>query len=424
MRMIDATRAARRFAGVLALAAVFAGAGPAGAAEIVLHVLDAESEGSGPRAGLAIDPSGALYGTTVNGGPGGHGTVFRLSPPVAPSKTWTHTLLHAFAGGADGANPEGGLVTDGAGIAYGITTNGGARGYGSVFSLTPPVPPSTVWTKTTLYSFAGAPDGAYPHATLVFDGTTGALYGTTEGGGAPGAGVVFRLSPDRVDGCGDAVWTETVIYSFKGSEDGATPYAGVVFDTAGALYGTTHYGGKGYGTVFRLVPQGSPAKPWRKTTLHRFAGGTAGANPYAGLIVDSRGALYGTTRSGGPKDTGTVFRIAPPVPPAKVWKKSVLTAFRSPPDGASPYARLVLDSATGSLYGTTQWGGASGNGIVYRLDRPTPPATRWKRTTLHAFRNTPDGSGPYGEVLFGPSGQIYGTTYAGGKGAGTVFQIR
>ena len=259
--------------------------------ETVLYSFAGGSDGENPVAGLVWDAKGNLYGITSLGGASGYGTVFKLD------KAGKETVLHSFTGPAgDGAEPMAGLTRDAKGNLYGTTVyggsgtckNGGLDGCGTVFKL------DKTSKETVLYSFPGTEsDGTYPDAGLVPD-AAGNLYDTTFGGGASGAGTVFKL---------DKTGKETVLYSFDGA-DGANPVAGLVWDAKGNLYGTTYNGASGYGTVFKLEKTG------KETVLHSFVG-TDGAHPYAGLVRDAKGKLYGTTYLGGSSDRGTVWKLTP-----------------------------------------------------------------------------------------------------------------
>jgi len=255
----------------------------AGGTETVLHNFGAGTDGRMPYAVLIADKKGRLYGTTPFGGANDSGTVFRLTPGG------TEKVLHSFDG-SDGANPYAGL-TRAAGSFYGTTSGGGQFGYGTVFKM------DSRGTVTVLHSFAGGiADGAYPYGELAVD-AGGNLYGTTyQGGSSRDAGTVFKIAPDG---------TETVLYAFSAANDGAHPdFVRPLLDDAGNIYGTTTAGGTGgNGIVFKLDANGS------ETILYDFADSNDGASPYSGLIADRKGHLYGTALNGGVAGFGDVFRL-------------------------------------------------------------------------------------------------------------------
>ena len=299
-----------------------AGSASAAPVETVLYSFANGADGV-PLAGLIADNRGALYGTTVNDGISGIGTVFKLTPPPEGQTQWTETVLYRFKGGSDGFDPEAALIADKSGALYGTTLHGGNTlngvTIGTVFKLTPPAKGQTAWTETVLYSFcslSNCSDGAEPLAGLIAD-NSGALYGTTSEGGSGcpqssfGCGTVFKLTPPAK---GQTAWTETVLYIFcslLNCSDGATPMAGLIADNSGALYGTTRLGGTGSddGTVFKLIPPAKGHTAWTEIVLHSFTGSPDGRNTVAGLIADNWGALYGTTVLGGASDYGTVFKL-------------------------------------------------------------------------------------------------------------------
>jgi uncharacterized repeat protein (TIGR03803 family) len=344
------------------------------------------TDGQSPYAGLVRDAVGNLYGTTSEGGTSGSGVVFKLDT------TGNETVLYSFTGGDDGANPYAGLIRDGAGNLYGTAVYGGALGEGVVFKL------HTTGKETALYSFTGGADGANPYAGLVRD-AAGNLYGTASAGGSSacseGCGVVFKV---------DTTGKEIVLHTFAGfPTDGEFPYGGLVRDSAGNLYGTTYSGGAfDGGVVFRLDATG------KETLLYTFTGGADGGNPYAGLVRDRAGNLYGTTITGGSgrcgaEGCGVVFKLA------TTGKEKVLYSFARGADGVNPnpYGGLVRDAA-GNLYGTTVGGGAFGSGDVFKLD------TTGKKTALYTFTGGADGANPYGGLIRDSAGNLYGTTLSGG----------
>jgi uncharacterized repeat protein (TIGR03803 family) len=320
---------------------------------------------------------------------------------MPPAQEQTLTVLHSFTSIPDGAYPFAGLIRDGAGSFYGTTSVGGNADYGAVFKI------DATGKETLLHSFTGSPtDGASPYAGLIRD-AAGNLYGTTSLGGASsncleGCGTVFKI---------DATGSETVLYSFTGtSGDGADPMAGLVRDAAGNLYGTTANGGTSeLGTVFKVDKTG------RETVLHSFTGyPTDGAHPWAGLLRDAAGNLYGTTYGGGTLDYGTVFKLD------TTGKETVFYSFQGyPEDGSFPQASLVQD-ATGNLYGTTTQGGTSDplGGTVFKLD------VAGQEVVLYSFTGGTDGADPIAGLLRDASGNLYGTTYtAGASHYGTVFKV-
>jgi uncharacterized repeat protein (TIGR03803 family) len=347
---------------------------------------------------------------------GNHDTQGSLSVGCTLGGKSKEQVLFSFAGAGDPDHPYAALTFDKAGNLYGTTQMGGAYGQGTVFELTPT---SSGWSETVLYSFTGGPDGGQPTGNVIFD-AAGRLYGTTTVGGGGscnlGCGTAFELTP------GYGGWKENVLYSFNGSSDGRAPQAGLIFDAAGNLYGTTLMGGSdancssGCGTVFKLTQGGSG---WNHGVLYSFAGGNDGASPYAGVIFDKSGNIYGTTSAGGPSGNGTVFKLA-----FNSWNESVLYAFAGGADGAAPEGGLLMDAAN-NLYGTTFQGGHGGYGVVFEL---SPSNGNWQERVLHRFADAP-AAGPVSGLVFDNAGNIYGTTMLGANltscpsGCGTLFKL-
>lgn len=270
---------------------------------VVLNAFRGELDGSQSYAGVTLDSSGHLYGTTSSGGSYAGGVAFSLGGRFRPGAT----VLHSFGSGNDGTQSFGSLISDRAGNLYGVTWAGGDYQSGAVFRLARD-PISGSWTESVLYSFRGAPfDGSNPHAGVMLD-PAGNLYGTTFWGGSNDFGTVFKLAPNA-----DGSWRESVLLSFSGSNDGGSPYGGLTRDRFGNLYGTTNAGGPGHhGTVFRLAPM--PNGQWTERVLHAFTGGVDGGWPGAGVILDGAGNIYGTAvmgGTGGPEEGGVVFEITP-----------------------------------------------------------------------------------------------------------------
>jgi uncharacterized repeat protein (TIGR03803 family) len=325
--------------------------------ETLLHSFNQDgTDGFNPYGTVILDAAGNLYGTTCCGGASKGGAVFELSPIEGGGRQ--ETTLCAFGQNAtDGTEPLGSLVFDGAGSLYGTTNQGGTYNYGTVFKLTRTSGGN--WTEAVLYSF-DANDGHYPSSSLVIDGL-GNLYGTTPYYGPGGGGTAFELTPTA-----GGSWVETILHSFSTSGgDGYEPDHWLIFDGAGNLYGTTYDGGTyDYGTVFELKP--STGGAWTEAVLHSFdnRGGVQGYWPAAGLVFDAAGNLFGTTVLGGAYGEGTVFGLAPQS--NGDWAERTLYGFGRSGDGQIPDSGLIFD-AKGNLYGTTQAGGAYGGGTVFEF---------------------------------------------------------
>ncbi|MGO9266028.1 MAG: choice-of-anchor tandem repeat GloVer-containing protein [Candidatus Binataceae bacterium] len=402
-----------------------------GANENLLWSFGNGADGTAPSAGLIADKSGNLYGTTYQGGANGEGTVFELTP----SGGWSESLLWSFgSGSADGQNPYAGLFMDGSGNLYGTTGAGGHYGGGTVFELTPPTTSGGIWSESILWDFGNVNDGdgVEPFAGLIMD-KSGNLYGTTGAGGHNAGGTVFELTPPGLNG---GTWSESILWNFTDARDTGPyqPEGGLVMDTSGNLYGTTYQGSpfcvlSGIdgticgGTVFELTPPTTSDAKWNESTLWNFGNGLDGLEPYAGLIMDKSGNLYGTTYDGGASSSGTVFELTPPTTPPGNWNELVLWNFGGQSDdGVEPYGGLITD-AGGNLYGTTYGGGASSAGTVFEL---TPPSSggNWGESVFWSFGNGTDGVQPKAGLIMDASRNLYGTTIAGGAyGGGTVFEV-
>lgn len=309
---------------------------PDGASSI-LHSFGSGTDGASPYAGLTLASDGSFYGATANGGINSLGTLFKMTPSGAV------TILHSFAGAADGAAPMAAPIEGRDGNFYGTTNSGGPSNFGTVYKLTP------TGVLTTLYTFSGG-DGQYPSSVLV-QGNDGDFYGTTTQGGPAHIGSAFKIT---------SAGTLTILHIFNGS-DGIFPNA-LILGRDGNFYSTTRYGGAtDQGTVFMMTPVGAI------TTLHSFSGGSEGASPTAGLVEGSNGDLFGTTIIGGSSNKGTVFEITP------AGALTTLYSFTGGgADGDSPNAAVVQGN-DGYFYGTTTYGGANNEGVVYRLVIIPPP---------------------------------------------------
>ena len=399
---LRATTAALAF--VLVLTVVTTNAAHAQSFQVIYNFLGF-TDGARPYAGLTIDAGGSLYGTTYAGHEGVNwGGIYELQRGTTGFTFRTLTIFDGTLSSGVVFGPDHAL--------YGTSPNNiaGLR-YGYVYNSRPPISVSChvtfcPWTGTVLYAFSGGSDGSHPSfGALVFD-RAGNMYDTTAVGGN-GNGVVYEMTHS---GSG---WTEQPLYAFTGTPDGATPYAGLVLDSAGNLYGTTTAGGLfGQGTVFELSPSGSG---WTEQVLYNFQGGSDGGFPTGGLIFDQSGNLYGSTNKGGVGGGGTVFELTPS---GGGWTYNLLYSFTGN-TGCGPFANLGLDGA-GNLYGTTLCDGANNAGNVFEL---TPSGGGWTYSSLHDFTNGSDGGYPYSNVTFDAAGNLYGTASRGGRGVGLVWEI-
>ncbi|MGO8983216.1 MAG: choice-of-anchor tandem repeat GloVer-containing protein [Terriglobales bacterium] len=434
--------------------------------QTVLYTFTGGSDGAVGGVYLVSDSVGNLYGTTAAGGnkstkcavytgQPGCGVVFKLTPTA--QGPWKETVLHTFTGGADGGVPEGGVILDSSGNLYGTTYFGGdskpevchaspgfAAGCGVVYKLTPTA--HGPWEETVLHTFTGAPDGQNPLLDQLILDSNGNLYGTTQSGGdegcipLSGCGVVFELSPSPT-----GAWTERILYAFSSISAGFNVVGSVTLDSQGNLYGSTHQGGDtsascydvengGCGVVFKLTP--TPSGPWTETVLYAFTGGSDGASPQSGVILDSAGNVYGTANFGGDTTSplctvgqpgypgcGVVFELA-----QGTWEETVLYTFTGSGDGWWPLSPLVFDSS-GNLYGETLGGGGHNDGIVFKL---TPDGQgQWTESKPFVFSGGAGGNNPQSSLVFGLFGRIYGMTDWGGDtsqcngyGCGVVYELQ
>jgi uncharacterized repeat protein (TIGR03803 family) len=402
------------------------------------HLFRNVPDGSDPDGALVSDGAGNFYGTTLGGGMSSCGSsvpfcgiVFKMT--LGSNGSWTETVIYKFKGGTDGAGPAGPLMFDSAGNLYGTTETGGNRevcsgeGCGTVFKLSPSS--NGTWTESVLHSFLGSTDAAQPASGVVMD-AAGNLYGSAGGGCIEECnGTIFELSPSA-----NSTWTESILYTFLGGTDGGFP-AALTLDAAGNLFSATFSGGVtnspcgGCGTVFELSP--SANGNWQKTILYNFADGLDGGFPSSGVTFDSAGNLYGETFDGGSfacpeSGCGTVYRLTPA---SGSWKFGVIYTFNGVDGskGSQPSGGLTIDSV-GNLYGTTGTGGnltcnnGNGCGTIFKL---TDSENRFTFSKIFEFNGT-TGSSPNTGVIVDASGNLYGSTFAGGNpncNCGVVFDI-
>ena len=397
----------------------------------VLHAFSGP-DGALPESGLIVGHDGNFYGTTFTGAYGSSydGTVYKL---FHSGDAWMLTTLHQFQFSlGEGIGPAANVVFGPDGALYGTTVNGGAWNYpcnlgcGTVYRLSPPAvctPGNCAWSELTIRDFEGGLDGALPEfGALVFD-TAGRSYGTTAAGGHSrgGAGTVFSIWRASNG------WDTSLLWSFDTPEfpehDGVSPYNGLVMLNDDTMLGTTLQGGnaglgnEGEGTIYELK---RAKHGWSERVVHSFGVSSwDGSYPFAGLIEDAAGNLYGATSTGGPGGGGTVFKLTPS---GDGWNFSTVYALPGQNNWQTgPIGNLAMDGA-GNLYGTTVSEGAFSQGSVFKL-APNSDGS-WTYTTLHNFTGGLDGSRPWGSLLVDNGGDVFGTAEFGGAyNDGVVFEI-
>lgn len=383
----------------------------AASTEQILYSFAGDTDGEYADSDLILDSAGNIYGTTVQGGNFGSGTVFQVTP------SGVHTVLYSFTGLADGGQPYKGVTLDASGNLYGTAVVGGSftgpcveSGCGVVYKLTNS---GGTWTQTVIHAFAGGSDGSGPGAGVTFD-RHGNLYGMTPTGGTNGLGVIYQLKPTA-----NGPWKERVVHAFTGGNDGSTGSAGrLILDSAGNFYGVATAGGaNSSGTAFELISTAN--SQWTFKTLYSFKGTPNAGFPYGALAFDSKGNLFGTTYYDGANNLGSVYRLSNN---NGVWSESLLYSFKGGSDGSSPISNLVVDSA-GNLYGTTSEGGAQCScGTIFKLTQGANG--KWTETIEYRFQGPPDGAFVYNGMVADSAGNLYGATVHGGlSNEGAIYKF-
>jgi uncharacterized repeat protein (TIGR03803 family) len=341
--------------------------------------------------------------------------VYRLVPPTIPGTLGVGSVIYSFAGGNDGATPLDRLIADTLGNFFGTTYYGGTGGFGTVFEVSPPATQGGAWTETVLYSFTNTGDGAYPRASLEKCGA--GLCGTTGGvyGTAGDYGTVFMLLPPSRK---LPHWQFSVLYSFGGGNDGSAPFGRLLRLGDKSLIGTASGYLAGTGNVFRLTPPALAGGAWGSEVLHDFPFGSDGYTPLGGTVSDPAGILYGTTTGGGAQNSGTVYRLIPQTSAPNGYSEQVVTSLPSP---SAPQGEPII-GPYGLLYYTTLSGGVNGFGSIETLDR-NEKSLPWVPVILHSFAGGADGDTPYGGFSHGVGNVLYGTTSGGNDSSGTVFVL-
>jgi uncharacterized repeat protein (TIGR03803 family) len=398
---------ARTSLSIWAAVALLTSAAWAASTTKLVYSFSGSTDGEYTDTELVRDSAGNLYGTSVQGGTYGGGTVFQVTP------AGVHTVLYNFTGGADGGEPYKGVTLDSEGNLYGTAVTGGGGscegGCGVVFKLTNS---GGVWTQSVIHTFTGGADGSGAGSPVSLD-AHGNVYGTTPTGGAYGVGVLYQLRSTSTG------WKLRVVHTFSGGADGGGGSAGrLLIDASGNLFGVCTVGGvNGFGTVYEVSRvQGQ----WHFATLYAFKDQPDGALPYGGLVADKVGNLYGTTYYAGANDLGTVYKLSHA---NGHWTESVLYSFKGGSDGASPISSLASDAA-GNFYGTTSDGGAAscGCGVIFKLARST--SGKWTESVVYQFPGTPDPGFAYNGMISGSSGSFFGATVHGGSNNdGAIYEF-
>ncbi len=397
---------------------------PAASTLTPIYAFQGSPDGAYPLGGVVADSNGSLYGVTINGGATNGCGCGTVYQLTNSGGGWSSSVLYSFMGSTDGGGPRGPLVFDKSGNLYGAA-NYGADSSGVVFQLLAPTSTGGPWTERVLYTFTGGDDGSVPNGGLVFD-SNGVLYGSAVEGGTYTAGTIFSLTPPA--GGPDGLWSFNLLYTFTGgsfgSMDGSGPNGNLVFGRGGELYGTTSLGGDAgsLGTIFRLARPAMPSGAWTEKVLYDFPDTSGGSLPEYGLIASKNGALYGTTPGG--SGSSLYGTVFELAPPAETGGDWVYTTLANfgSKRGISP--NLVTLNASGGLDGTTYGGGSSNEGVVFQL-KPTTAGNPWKETVLNSFSGA-EGYTPNGSLLRVKGGELYGVAEYGGDpdcNCGTVYEV-
>ena len=378
-----------------------------------LHDFAGQPDGDSPISELVLDSQGRVYGTTTRGGSNGNGTVYRITLPTTKNGPAKTEILHSFQPG-EGAIPEGGILIGADGGLYGTTNAGGAHGRGSVYRLDP-----QTFALTTLHSFNSDNDHTDGSAAVagLTAGPGGLLYGTTGLGGSLGGGTVFAVSPK-----GDGVFYK-VIHAFGGAGDGSDPYLGRLVSKGNKLFGVTIEGGgfNGFGTAFELT-QPAGKSSWNEKVIYLFGTKSADAFlPESGLAMDKAGVLYGCA-NGGQNGRGAIYSLTPSG--GSTWTETVINSFGTNPGDPEDAGECNVGfDKTGRLVGTSNGGGANGQGAVFIL---TPSGGSWTLTTVLSFGTTGvTPTTPSTGVIPVAQGYYAGSALTGGaNGVGAVYRVK
>ena len=377
----------------------------------VIYSFEGGADGEYADTDLVRDASGNLFGTTVQGGDHGSGTVWELHPNG--DGTWTHTVLYSFTGGVDGGEPYKGVTLDASGNLYGTAVTGGGGGCeggcGVAYRLTNG---GGTWTQSVIHTFTGGDDSSGPGAGLTID-DSGNIYGMAPTGGKFFAGTIFEMQPAK-----GGTYKFKVIHAFTGGKDGIGGSAGRLVPRDGELFGAATAGGvNGAGTIYQLSPTGRGK--WKFKTLYAFRGSLDAGFPYGGLAFDALGNIFGTTYYDGANDVGAVYELSQKN--NGMWKERVLYSFDGGSDGNGSIANVNFDT-DGNMYGTTSEGGSDGDGVIFRL----APGRKnsWTESIAHNFAGPPDGAYAYNGMVGDGANNFFGATVHGGADdEGAIYQF-
>ena len=364
-----------------------------------LYTFSGSSDGNDPSGKLLRDAAGSLFGVTLGGGDSNDGVVFRLTRPAGKQQPWQFTRLYSFSGGADGQEPNDGLLEDASGDLLGVTTGGGTAGYGTIFILTPSTTDPTGYTKTTLYSFSGGTDGSRPNYGLTA-GSTGNFYGTTTTGGTANAGTIYKLSPPANGGA----WTLKTLHTFVGADGTGNPASTLTVGASGILYGSAL---SGKGAVYAFDPAGKNGGSL--SVIYAFQGLNDGQGPYGGVSLTASGDLVGTTFYAGVDASGVVYQLTKM---GQKWREKTLAYFEGQSCGQSDSKLLVAPN--GKLFGT-----AGSPGCIFSLT----PRTSGSGYRFRTLVSTP--TYPTGELIADERGDLFGVNQSGpdGYSYGQVYRV-
>lgn len=374
-----------------------------------LNVLAGRQETYLPASSLAIGKKGILYGTTPAGGATNRGTVFSLTPPAKAGEPWSHSIIYNFSGSTDGSAPSGGVAVADDGTLYGFNGD-------TAYQIKPPSKPGEKWSESVIYKFdlINPKVGSGVRGTPLLIGNS--LYGVTTTCGSSTfttCGSVFRLDPPST---ANGTWTASALWTFRypNNSQALAPSGYLIAGAKGKLYGTLFGGFDVKARVFELTPPSSAGKAWTYKTVYTFPTKKPDGSQINGPIAVGRfGEIYGTTDDGGASGMGEIFKLSPPASGNGLWTKTGSDApFAALGDYPSGGAVLTSD---GGLYSFVEYGGSQRCGTIIRITPPSGSGGVWQSTIMHQFLGGKDGGTPISLIAFPGSSDLYGMTENGGS---------